>query len=467
MRIPLDLIAAILCVEGIERYLRQSASGNFLPHVSLGLVLAAWGGFFLCTWLLNELLTRRLEGYIHFGLRPGGRPGGPHPQVLHSWGTRVVQAVTVVLFCGLLFLLRWPLRMEFWPQWFGWPADMSAGQLRLAKSATAGVLLNVIPFVFAMVLGWLPRRRLISGLRRRPVPLRGFLANEAGLTLLPLVLLLILSLCGDLFLLLPRGVIEYFSAPGVDLLSMLLLLGLCAFVILPKLIIWLWRCAPLPDGELRDRLMRLLAVSRVKARDILSWGPRNSNLLNACVLGPWSRFRYVLISPQLVEELGLTEAEAVLAHELGHARYGHLTLLFVLLLFMSALWMWMAQALVLAAPASPLVETGVSMLFVILYIWRFLGSVLRQCEREADLASAETMGTPAPLVAALERLAALSGNSRSVYSWHHGSIAQRVAVVERLAADPRAAAALHRRLRWMRWLLSLATVLALAGQVFW
>ena len=64
MRIPFDLIAAFMCVEGIERYLRGTGEGECQPALSLSIALAAWLGFLLCTWLLHELLGNGARGLV-------------------------------------------------------------------------------------------------------------------------------------------------------------------------------------------------------------------------------------------------------------------------------------------------------------------------------------------------------------------------------------------------------------------
>ena len=143
-------------------------------------------------------------------------------------------------------------------------------------------------------------------------------------------------------------------------------------------------------------LIQAVRRSGVKAREIMVWGPRSTGLLNACVLGGWARFRYVLISPALADELGPEETEAVLAHELGHARYGHLAFLFMMILCLSALLNPVLDLLPQNWRNTPFAEAGALISLVGAYMYFFYGTVMRQCEREADLASAELMGTPAP-----------------------------------------------------------------------
>jgi len=464
MRIPFDLIAAVFCMEGITQFLQQSANNK--PAESAGVALVAWCGFLLVAWLLQELVIRHVEWRTRFGYHITGFGGGRHPLVSLGWGIHAGQAVTVVIYASLLWALKWPLWMSQWPTWFGMSLEKKIGGLEVASSHVIAALLNLGPFLLAMMLGWLPQRKLKSGIRGQPIPLGAFLSYEARLTWLPMALLLFEAFVRDGFNILPAEYSSWAEKPGVDVLLMVLATGAIWMVGMPLAVIWMWQCEPLPNGELKDRLLDLTRRSGVKAREILVWGPQNTHLLNACVLGAWSRYRYVLISPALVNELSEQETEAVLAHELGHARYGHLTLLFVMMLGLSAL----LDPVLLLLPESwrgkPLIETGVIIAVIIMYIRVVYGAIMRRCEREADLASAELMGTPVPLVAALEKLAIITGNIRDVWSWHHGSLAERVEAVTALSSDPDHSRQFHVGLRRFRIAFTVVTVVALCVQ-FW
>ena len=60
------------------------------------------------------------------------------------------------------------------------------------------------------------------------------------------------------------------------------------------------------------------------------------------------------------------------------------------------------------------------------------------------------IGTPRPLISALEKIAARYGNIRNLPCWHHGSIADRILAVERLSLNPDESVRFHARLRAMR-----------------
>jgi STE24 endopeptidase len=76
---------------------------------------------------------------------------------------------------------------------------------------------------------------------------------------------------------------------------------------------------PLPAGELRDRLMTLVAASGVPVRDILvSDSSKRTTAANAYVSG-FGRTRRLVVWDTTTDSLSTEETAAVAAHELGHA----------------------------------------------------------------------------------------------------------------------------------------------------
>jgi tetratricopeptide (TPR) repeat protein len=65
-----------------------------------------------------------------------------------------------------------------------------------------------------------------------------------------------------------------------------------------------------------------------------------------------------------------------------------------------------------------------------------MGFFMRNFERQADLHSAVTMGSPRPTISSLEKIALLSGKSRELPSWHHFSIKERVDYLWRTSSEP-------------------------------
>ena len=80
----------------------------------------------------------------------------------------------------------------------------------------------------------------------------------------------------------------------------------------------------LPEGELRDRLMSLGDRTGFKAKTIqIMDGSKRSGHSNAFFTG-FGKFRRIVLFDTLVEQLTPEELEAVLAHEIGHYKCGHI-----------------------------------------------------------------------------------------------------------------------------------------------
>jgi Flp pilus assembly protein TadD len=87
------------------------------------------------------------------------------------------------------------------------------------------------------------------------------------------------------------------------------------------------------------------------------------------------------------------------------------------------------------------------LVLLVVYFRLLFGALSRAFERQADAYALESIGRPEPLISALERISLFSGDIRDLPSWHHGSIADRVAFLAASAVDPRHLAAHHARVK--------------------
>lgn len=185
----------------------------------------------------------------------------------------------------------------------------------------------------------------------------------------------------------------------------------------PRLIMPLFlRFEPLPAGPLREAILALAArlhfpVGEVSVVD----GSRRSTKANAFFAG-FGRHKRIALYDTLVEKHEPDELLAVLAHEIGHAKLGHVPRHLVLGLLESAV-MFAALAWALRSPglfaafgvAGQPVGLGL-VFFSLVYqpvslLLSVLGSALsRRHEFEADAFAREAMGSPTPLVTALQKL---------------------------------------------------------------
>jgi tetratricopeptide (TPR) repeat protein len=177
-------------------------------------------------------------------------------------------------------------------------------------------------------------------------------------------------------------------------------------------------------------------------------------MMTAGVMGLVPRFRYILVTDSLLQFLSEEELNAVMAHEIGHIKYGHMIFYVVFLLGYMALSMGLFDVLFYALATHPGLFTALqsqqdlqrglfylvfSLLIiasVIVYFRYVMGFFMRNFERQADLYSAQLIGTPEPTIRSLEKIATATGQSRHHPSWHHFSIAERVEFLWKSWRDP-------------------------------
>jgi STE24 endopeptidase len=188
-------------------------------------------------------------------------------------------------------------------------------------------------------------------------------------------------------------------------------------VLYPKLILPLFnKLSPLPDGDLRTRLMALSDRAGFRAKTIETMdGSKRSGHSNAFFTG-FGRFRRIVLFDTLMAQLAPEELEAVLAHEIGHYKCGHvpkfiaLSAVFQFGAFGVAAWLakapWFNTAFGL--PGGSLAPTLllVGLLGGLVTFWLApAGSWLsRRNEYEADAFARKAMGSGGPLIGALRKL---------------------------------------------------------------
>ena len=100
---------------------------------------------------------------------------------------------------------------------------------------------------------------------------------------------------------------------------------LLMFVLAPVIIMPLFnKFTPLPEGTLRERLLKLATRTGFLAKSIqVMDGSKRSRHSNAFFTG-FGRFRKIVLFDTLIQQLSEVELEAVLAHEIGHYKKRHI-----------------------------------------------------------------------------------------------------------------------------------------------
>ncbi|MGN0834719.1 MAG: M48 family metallopeptidase [Candidatus Spyradosoma sp.] len=195
---------------------------------------------------------------------------------------------------------------------------------------------------------------------------------------------------------------------------------LALIVVFPKWILPLFnKLSPLPEGELRERLEALAKRAGFVAEKIeVIDGSKRSGHSNAFFTG-FGKWRRIVIYDTLIAQLSPAEIEAVLAHEIGHSRRGHVAKGLVFAAFACVVvfglvgWalgrpefftafgfefrdgFMFVPALLLLGKIFPLFGFWLSPL---------TNRLSRRHEYEADAFARELTGTPEPLISALEKL---------------------------------------------------------------
>src|ERR1039457_5398424 len=192
---------------------------------------------------------------------------------------------------------------------------------------------------------------------------------------------------------------------------------LLMMVLAPVLILPLFnKFTPLPEGSLRERLLKLAEQTRFRARGIqVMDGSKRSRHSNAFFTG-FGGFRKIVLFDTLIQQLAEVELEAVLAHEIGHFKKKHIpkTLLVSALGSLTALWLisllatqeWFYRSfgfepgsIVPALLLFGLVSGVVTFWFSPVAHWWS-----RRYEYQADAFAAQVMNEPRSLIGALRKL---------------------------------------------------------------
>jgi STE24 endopeptidase len=181
----------------------------------------------------------------------------------------------------------------------------------------------------------------------------------------------------------------------------------------------------------RGRLQELLRRGGVRVRGIRVLDTRGQKVANALIIGPVPRLRYIVVTDHLLHSLEPDEVDAIVAHEMGHAKQHHLLIkLGVLLAIAAALVGAAVLGGRLLVGVDPVVLLLAGPLLLLLSVLLVQGGVGQLLERRADEYAARLVGVE-PVVRALDRLAETNMlKRRTGVLWnlatHHPGIEQRV-----------------------------------------
>lgn len=304
----------------------------------------------------------------------------------------------------------------------------------------AGILL----FILFLSVIWSCSFRSYNRFYDAGATLKGYIESNLRLVVSIVTPWVFFSVILDLVKLFPpevHALVEKHDYLSYVLFAFFLVVFACLF---PWLLIRIWNCKPLENSQLRERLEGFCRSAGVEFARISSWNLFHGRIITAGVVGFIKKFRYLLISPTLMEILNENEIKSVTAHEIGHVKNRHMLfyVLFVIgymffsYLFFKVFYYAMLSSdfflnLFFSEDLAPntffYVFPVVLLLFFLVVYFRFVfGAFSRNFERQSDAYAVQLMGTPDGIISSLEKIAVAGGYDKQMPNWHHYSIQERI-----------------------------------------
>ena len=326
--------------------------------------------------------------------------------------------------------------------------------LLFQRVPTLEAVMFLLLFIGHLALAWALAHRVYCRIQYSNITRRGYVFSNLMFSIPVLIPWLMLSLMSDLILALPFQLPKQLVSTTAGEIIYFLLFLIFVALFAPAIIQRFWRCKPLQNGPHRAHIETLCRLAGLQYKDILLWPIFEGRMITAGVMGLIRRFRYILVTRSLLQRLTPYELDAVIAHEIGHVKKKHL--IFYLVFFVGYMlvsyalfdlivyamfyfnpmiaWIYrlgLDQATVLPALFSLLVIAA-----FLLYFRYIFGYFMRNFERQADIYVFDLLGTTAPLISTLEKIALASGEPDDKPNWHHFSIRERIDYLKQCIADP-------------------------------
>lgn len=314
---------------------------------------------------------------------------------------------------------------------------------------------GLLVFLLHLCIVWFWSFRALGDILSTSSTVSDYIRSQIKFNLVIVIPWLMLSLLIDLLFLvrIPFVLSILNSAVAQVVFVGLLLLFISLFA--PVLITRLWDCQPLAESELKEKISDFCRSQGVRFKKIMSWNAMNRGLVTAGVVGLVKPFRYLLITPGLINLLSPDETLAVVSHEVGHVKKKHLLYYLVffigfMILIFSALDRVLnlflntrlGFSLVFSANGEvnfsflSILRIFISLFIFVLYFRFVFGFFMRNFEREADLYCFQSGINPDHLIAGFMKLGTRMGDDGKQKNWHHYNISQRIDYIRRSKQNP-------------------------------
>lgn len=259
--------------------------------------------------------------------------------------------------------------------------------------------------------------------------------------------------------------LELESKSGTAIFMGLLFILLVVIILFyPPLTIRIWKCRDLPPSELKRRLDTICSEAKFSHAGMKTWTILNHSY-TAAIVGILPRFRYVMFTRRLLDELSPRSIGAILVHEIGHSARRHLLYYPAIMLGMLVVFAlggslterlsgpWIEEFSSLFSPSvwqllSSLTVLAAYSLGFFIYLRIVFGYFSRLFERQADLHVYQMDIPVEDMQLALDEIGHFTGGTHQIPCWHHHSIQKRIDFLEETKNNPTLIAKHHRRVRY-------------------
>lgn len=234
---------------------------------------------------------------------------------------------------------------------------------------------------------------------------------------------------------------------GVMLVFTVLLANLAPVLLIPIF----YKLTPLPESELKSRLLALAAQARTRVRGVYSLNMSAKTTAANAMLAGLGNTRRIILGDTLLQNFTPDEIEVVLAHELGHQVHGDIPRMIAVQTGATLGGLYLVNValhvIVASVPAyhgltdvatMPLIAAALGIFgFVTMPLTNGLS---RRAEQQADAYALDTTHNTAAFIAAMTRLANQNLAEAEPAPWvefllhDHPSIGRRLAFARRYAA---------------------------------
>jgi Zn-dependent protease with chaperone function len=319
-------------------------------------------------------------------------------------------------------------------------SDYKAFHLFPTLQAVIFLLLFLLYLIIIWDSAWIVQKQFFPESVKR----KDFIISNISFSLPALIPWFLLSITADIIHILPlKSIPDFLSTPLGEICYILTFLVAMA-IFGPFLVQKLWRCRILEDNHVKELIEDLCSKTNFKYANILKWDLFGGTMITAGIMGLWSKFRYLLVTPALVSYLDDNEISAVISHEIGHAKKKHLYFyVFFFAGYMSCVFFIFDPLMLLIYSSSLLYKAAlffsinhdslISIVFsfvlvsVFLVYFRYVfGFFMRNFERQADTFVFSVMGNASGLITTFHKIIKYSGQSPDKPNWHHFSITKRI-----------------------------------------